>query len=330
MTVSASPITERVGNGANEGLLYMASTALAAAQPASETFATTAKGAKQSTTIGRTKEYINWFDTHVAKGRSKIHTEIITVTPELARVLLEHNTENRNIRPAKLAQLKSDMKAGRWQFNGETLKVSKEGLLNDGQHRLQAIIETHKPQKLLIVFGVDRNSRETVDTGATRSVGDQLALSGWPYASTIAGVARMVIGYERMKGENFGRPSEISVSEVLERASGDPLLQECSSYAAANTHKFKGLAPQGVTGFCFYKFSEKRPKEAKTFIDGVKTGANLSETSPIRILREKMMNSPRLTKIQKVEAFIRAWNAWINDEPMTRLSVMSKLPQIEG
>lgn len=288
------------------------------------------KAATESTVVKRTREYRNWFDTHVMKGRSKVHTEIIEVTPELARILLEHNTENRNIRPAKLAQLKSDMKAGRWQFNGETLKVSKEGLLNDGQHRLQSIVETHVPQKLLLVFGVERKSRETVDTGATRSVGDQLSLQGWPYAGTISGVARMVIGYERMQGESFGRASEISVSEVIERANQDMLLQETASYAGANSYKFKGLAPQGVIGFCFYKFSEKRPKEAKTFIEAVKTGANLSEASPIRILREKMMNSPRLTRVQKVEAFIRAWNAWIEDKPITRISILSKLPPIEG
>lgn len=285
---------------------------------------------QETSAVKRTKEYRNWLTSYIEKGRSKVHTQVLEITPEFARIMLEHNEDNRNIRPAKLEQIKSDMKAGRFQFNGDTIKFSKDGKLNDGQHRLKAIFETNKSQKLLVVFGVERDSRTTVDIGATRTVGDHMAVQGWPYATTIASVARMCIGYERAEGKGFTRPSEISVGEIIDRASNDQLLQECASYAASNTGKFKNFGSQGVVGFCFYQFSKRRPLEAKTFIEGVRTGANLNEGSPIRLLRDKMMNSPRLTKVQKIEAYIRAWNAWINDEPLKRLSVMSNLPKIEG
>lgn len=298
----------------------MASSALA--KPVATVSATSA--------ISRTKELTNWLNTHISKGINKVHTERITVTPELAHILLEKNIENRNIRPAKLEQLKSDMREGRFKFNGETLKIAKSGELNDGQHRLQAIIETHKPQDMLLVFGVERDSRYTVDTGAARSTNDHLALQGWPYATTIASVTRMVLAFERGNRENFSRPSEISVGQVLERARQDQLIQEVAEYASRNVSKFKSIASQAIIGFIFYQFAAKTPKQAKTFMEGLRTGASLPEESPIRVLREKLINSPRLSKGQKVEAIIRAWNAWINDRPLKQLKILGHIPAIES
>lgn len=288
------------------------------------------KQAAATPAVKRTIELRNWFNRHIEKGRNKFHTERITVTPDLAQIMLEQNLENRKIRSAKLEQIKSDMNAGRFEFNGETIKFSKEGILNDGQHRLQGIIETNRPQDLLIAFGLDRKSRYTVDTGAARSTADHLALQGWPYATTISSVARMVIAYERMNKNAIGRTSDISVGAVTERANNDSLLQECATYAAMNSTKFKGIAKQSIIGFVFYEFAQKHPKKAKTFMEAIRTGIGLTEDDPARSLREKLLMSPRLSKVQTIECFFRAWNAWVNNQPLKQVRVMGKLPTVEG
>ena len=288
------------------------------------------RAVSESPAVKRTSINRAWLKDRLDRGRTKVFTEKVKITPDLALIMLEANTQNRGIRPAKLSQFKSDMNSGRWQFNGETIKFAKTGELNDGQHRLQSVVETSRPQEMLVCFGLERASRLTVDTGANRTAGDHLAVSGWPYATTMAAVARMTIGYERMDKEALGRPGDISASEVTQRVSDDPLIQEAGAYAATHSSKFKQLARTSIIGFAFYQFAKLKPREAKTFIEKLRTGADLSEESPIRLLREKLLNSPRLPVTGKVELIIRAWNAWIKNAPIKQLRFTGKLPQVEG
>lgn len=280
--------------------------------------------------VRRTNGIRHWLDDRIEKGKNKVFAERITVTPELAYILLEHNKDNRKLRPAKLAQLKNDMNENRFKMNGESIIVAKSGELNDGQHRLQAIVETNKPQDMLITFGVERESRFTVDTGAARSAGDHLSLSGWPYGPTIAAVARMVIGFERQKNAALGQASDLSSSQVMARAENDKLLQECASYIASQTGKFKLIGKQSLAGFCFYEIASRRPLEAKTFMDKLRTGTDLTENNPIRVLREYLIARPKLSTTQAAEVFFRAWNYWITDKEISQIKVFGKFPPIEG
>lgn len=285
---------------------------------------------KATPAVQRTGILRDWLEQRIKRGKTKVFSERVTVTPQLAQMLLEQNADNRKIRPNKLNQLKADMNANRFKLNGEAIIVAKTGELNDGQHRLRAIVETNKPQDMLLTFGVERESRLTVDTGAARSAGDHLAVAGWPYASTISTVARTAIGYEKSKGERVGRLSDISTAEVFDKANGDKLLQECASYVACNNTKFRSIAKPGFLGFCFYEFAKRRPAEAKTFMEKLRTGTDLSETSPIRILREYLISRPNLNQPDRVELLIKAWNAWLNDTPIKQFRIQGKLPAIQG
>ncbi len=72
--------------------------------------------------------------------------ERITVTPEVASKLLQHNETNRTIRPTWVNKYAKDMQEGRWVRNGETITLIERSdgtkrLLN-GQHRLQAVTQS--------------------------------------------------------------------------------------------------------------------------------------------------------------------------------------------
>lgn len=281
--------------------------------------------------VKRTQAIRIWLDTNIARGRTKLFSERTRVTPELANILLEHNEKNRKIRPVKLAQLKDDMNSGRFKgLNGETIIVSKDGKLNDGQHRLTAIVETNKPQDMLIVFGATRDSRDTVDTGAARTASDHLSVQDWPYAAAIASVARLTLSYERSGKKLIGRQGEISTANVVRRAATDVLLQECAAWSNANYSKMKRFAKGPIVGFCFYQFAILRPKEAKTFMEAFKDGANLNSESPIHVLREYLSTRPNLKAVEQCEIIIKAWNAWINDKQVKQYRVQNFLPEIEG
>lgn len=66
--------------------------------------------------------------------------EIQEITPQKARTMLEMNTRNfRDVRPFRVDQYAKMMAEGRWELNGETIKIA-DNYLIDGQHRLLAAI----------------------------------------------------------------------------------------------------------------------------------------------------------------------------------------------
>lgn len=137
------------------------------------------ENAKNAGTVG-------WFKECVHRSRNGMFSEVKTVTPGLAEVILSSNQDNRNVRSVKLAQMVSDMVGGKWALNGESIIISDTGELNDGQHRLMALIAAKKCLPLLFTFGAKRETRITLDQGANRSSGDYLHMTGVPYASAQA------------------------------------------------------------------------------------------------------------------------------------------------
>lgn len=85
-----------------------------------------------------------------------MNVKIETITPEIAESYLKRNTNNyRSIDSWTVKMYADDMAAGRWQFNGESIRFSKSGELIDGQHRLKAIVKAKVPVKMLVVRDVD-------------------------------------------------------------------------------------------------------------------------------------------------------------------------------
>lgn len=92
------------------------------------------------------------------------------VTPEVAALYLQSNGKNyRKISRAVIKRYAEDMKAGRWEMNGEAIVFDENGLLKNGQHRLAAIIQADIPVEMCIIRGVDE-SVNAYDIGSIRTV----------------------------------------------------------------------------------------------------------------------------------------------------------------
>ena len=271
-----------------------------------------------------------WFESRVKMGRKTIHTEQATLTEALADVLIAHNAGNRPIRVAKLAQYASDIAGDRWEFNGETIIISKEGLMNNGQHRSYAVKETGKSIPVLFVFGVDRESRKTVDTGANRGPHDQLSADGFPQPTTMAALARFVLSFEANDGKGFANLNRISGQDVYERARSDALVDEAASFPYKHGNKAKRLAPPSVIGFCYYEFMKADAEAAKTFLDQVITGVNIAADSAAYMTREKLMDLSALHREQKIELLFRGFKAFRSNKPArsSAIKVKWELPQL--
>ena len=80
------------------------------------------------------------------------------ITPAIAEKYLRENTRNyRKIHKPTAKRYAEDMKAGRWETNGDTIVFDVNGVLKNGQHRLAAIVMSGVTVEIVVVRGVDEN-----------------------------------------------------------------------------------------------------------------------------------------------------------------------------
>jgi len=96
-------------------------------------------------------------------------TAVETITPKKAREYLLANKDNyRKLSRHKVNQYAEDMKAGRWQMNGQGIAFGKNQILKDGQHRLAAIVQAGVPVEMTVNRDLDDNVT-IFDVGMMRS-----------------------------------------------------------------------------------------------------------------------------------------------------------------
>lgn len=117
------------------------------------------------------------------------------ITPREAGKLLEANINNRHLRREYVAVIARDMKEGRWQFNGDAIRIAQDGTLLDGQHRLHGCALSGVTLKTLVVRGLPNETMRTVDTGTKRTAGDSMHLTGVADATFMAAVIRAMATY---------------------------------------------------------------------------------------------------------------------------------------
>ena len=121
------------------------------------------------------------------------NARIETITPDKAKAYLANNNNNRSINKMNLAFLKSEILAGNYQMNGQTIVISTSGKLLDGQHRLTAVVETGLPIESIVVNNVDEDTFVTMDTGKPRGGSDALDIHGVQNAKHIASAIRKIV-----------------------------------------------------------------------------------------------------------------------------------------
>jgi hypothetical protein len=272
---------------------------------------------------------VNWLNECIERGKGEVFSAPTTLTPGLAAVLLERNPDNRNIRQTKVGQYAADMRAGRWSFNGEPIIISREGLINDGQHRLRAMIDANFTAPMLFVFGVERDTRLTVDQGAARTAADFLGMEGVENSAAAAGIARIVIAVERERGARLYRENEVTTTEVRLRAERDPKIAEAARYAMSVHRYTKSFCPPSVIGSAFYMLNEVHPDDATEFMNRVCMGDGLSRNTPAYAVRDALLSLGRSTRGPKLEVIFRGWVKHRAGEPLKIAKVLGHFPELD-
>lgn len=281
--------------------------------------------------VSPSRKAADWLLEKVQIGKKGPFTEIITLTPDIAEALLANNTGNRPIRMAHVDTLVSDITENRWDLNGETIIVAVDGSLNDGQNRCLAVVQAQKSIRTAIMFGVNRDSRYTVDMGVSRAVSDFLAMEGAKNTGVAAAIARGLKCIDR----NVNWSSATLITKAMIRQKYWEQEKQIQVAVAATTHKvFQtfGRAPCGVAHVLIHK---KNSAECAVFFARLEDGAGLKRGNAILGLRNRMMTYDsrvkRVIASEKCGLIIRYWNAWRQGQDVLGgLQIPTKIPKVDG
>ena len=272
---------------------------------------------------------VHWLNDRIARSAAGVISEVVTVTPGLAKVIIEnHNPNNRQMKPVKAQHYAADMIAGRWAFNGEPIIFSASGELNDGQHRMQAVIDSNRPSPFLFVFGVSRESRTTVDQGSARTAGDYLSMDGIPNANAAAGIARLIMAFEKEGGRSVSCAKDYSNAQIVARVKADPKILEAAHYAMCTRRWVQGLLMPSLTGTAFYVLSKVHADDAKAYLDQVCIGENIKRGDPAFAVRGALGNMEKSGKNARLEMVLRGWVAYRQNRKLTLAKSLGTFPAL--
>lgn len=246
-----------------------------------------------------------------------MQSEVVNMTPKWAAELLAADADawpegmqNRAFKPANEAYLVSEIKAGRWKLNAETVKMNCNGAILDGQHRLSAIVKSGVTVPLLLVTGLDVDVLSTIDRGAIRTTADWLSMHGEMNANVLAAAATIVDRIRRAKGWRGSK--EFSPGAVAGILEANPGLRD--SVALTTRAEFRQpVISRAASAALHYLFSEIDSEAATQFFVDLARGANLPPGDPVLVLRERSLSAKlrgeSLSREELTALAIKSWNA---------------------
>ena len=265
----------------------------------------------------------------------------VTITPELADLLLTLNGRNRKLTKSLVRKYTNDMKEGLWKKTGQNIIISSKALVIDGQHRLEAIKASKTSQVMTIITGMDPEVFSVIDSGRNRTGSDLMSILRPGTSSRESGVLHKamwnIINYNRGTFR-FHQGSNMVIGNAKLDAFYSNLNNEDKELletAITKGHKFYenskniGFMKEAHWIFLYFVLSKIDREKANTFLELLSTGQNINNqdsTSPIYLLREKLSELMHKKKMFKVTPFkiaytFKAWNQYVDGVKLVRLTI---------
>lgn len=281
------------------------------------------KFSNSSPAIGATKQQplISGAISHrVSEYIDSITVELIS--PEVADEYLEHNTHNRPLSVDRVNLYAREMAEGRWQYNADTIRFDKNGVLLNGQHTLHAVKKSGFHALCIVVRDLEPECFDTIDLGGgVRTIAQIAALAGIENSPTVTALARLLLIYDKYDktfgSDKGGGPAQ---TEVLEYVKAHH--QELAESVRAGRACAKLTSP-ALIGCCHKIFSRIDSEVASRFFEELANGGT-PNTNPTWHLRERLKDNKnngraKLERRYILALFFKAWVSYRRDRPMSLL-----------
>lgn len=273
-----------------------------------------------------TKAEADWFESLVERSQKGVFSEVVTLTPERARLILGGNDKNRVINNAHVQRLASDIEAGSWEMNGESIKVAKTGQLCDGQHRAMAVLVANKPIKTVMTFGLDYETRLTTDQNKAKGVGDYLSMEANVTNATICAAAARILLANRLGmryGDGGGR-SQLTKTRIRQEYFDNQKAIDAAVTLVASNSTARVVGGPSTLAAVLVILRRISPS-ADDFILKVIKGNDLSDGDAVLAARDRMIRDPRMPVADRIVLLTKAFEAWMAGRETRKIIVKSRL-----
>lgn len=241
-----------------------------------------------------------------------IVVSVETVTPQVATDWLRANKHNRPVRRGHVNFLASEILKGNWQVNGQSIVISHDEQVLDGQHRLLAVIEAGQQIKSLVVYGIKPEAFKTMDTGAVRTSADALFLENPEIPQHIVKASATAVKWcKLMESGNLNKVLKVSNTEVLRYVESHRSIIECARILAGYPQDARPISISCGTAL-FEVFQRRSQDAAALFMERLFTGVEIGADDIEYVLRIALLkNAQRTLKLPttaKMAMCIKAWN----------------------
>lgn len=248
-----------------------------------------------------------------------MRSEMMLVTPKLAKQWMDTMGANRRLSWTRVKMYSRDMAAGRWEPTNQGIGFSEDGRLLDGQHRLQAIIESGVSVTLLVVWGLSDSAQNHVDVLRPRSISDQMLMNGDEQrAKDLIARARIILLLV-----NGWETGALSLTFDETRDLIDKYRQELE-WSIEAIPKSRGIDTAPVAGAWAYAYGGN--PEVAELVAPFRSGAGLDAGNPMLALRNHLLFSQGMSasgswSVRRMVALktLRALWATVNGERLSRL-----------
>lgn len=260
--------------------------------------------------------------------------EQVVITPKYAGDLLKKNTKNRPLSTRRAKLLADAMVRGEWVFNGDAIRVSRSGVVLDGQHRLSAVMMSGVSIDAILINGLDDSVFDTIDTGSSRTCGDVLSITGVKNANVVAAALSLYFAWKKTGNPFHGSPESKPTHKQAEQLLEDtPTIKDSATASTSHAWCRKYLTAS-ITTFCMTVFSEVDKDAASEFFSELEDGVFSYASSPVMRLRDRVMED-RADKISgmsrgyKIAIIFKAFKLYRNKSSVKTLRVRMEGDAVE-
>lgn len=240
---------------------------------------------------------------------------IIDITPEIAEGFLKLNTFNRFLRKSKVKEYALEMKNGRWKSNGDTIVIGSDNVLKNGQHRLNAVVESGFTIKNQIVVYLPAENANCYDLNAARRASDVAMLNGEtePMFKDNTVYASLFVSGAISKVSTHGYSKTEAVEKIKQHKDACEFIRK---YTTKANRGLKKLSKSAVWGAVINAYLSGYPinrleRFCEVFICGIPM---CDEEVSIIKLRDYVMNFSQKGGSDITDVYFRTQNALHNFE----------------
>lgn len=249
------------------------------------------------------------------------------ITPQVAENLLDNLYERqRAVKPQVVKRYAEAMRNGEWLTTGDTIKLSEDGKVMDGQHRLRAIVESgFTLEGAIIIQGVDEDAFNVMDQGRPRTFADWLTSDGvGKTANALAAAVNATFRYKYNSKFTVGGGVKPGINLLIQTYRDENIERWVTrGIELGRTFSF----PSAPLIAFLYVAELSQAANVEEFAEALLKGEGLAATHPAYLARQALIKRMSLAPGKRLPAdtymteLVWCWNAFAEEREVDKIRI---------